>query len=965
MLVRLLGPLELEVDGVANAVSGLRPRALLTALLLRPNAVVPAHALAEAVWGDAQPDNVNNALHITVARLRKALGSAADVVVTRPPGYLARVDESAIDAYRFEHAYRAARDRSSGDPAGAAALLDEALALWRGPAYGEFADGFARSGAVRLEELRLAALEDRVALLLRCGSAAEAVAKARDLAEQLPLRERPVEVLMRALHAVGRTGEALDAFQRHRALVVEQGLDPGPALREVQARILRDDLERPPPPHIELTSPAIVHDLPWRPSAIIGRDREVTLLLEALERRRLVTLVGPGGVGKTRLALEGAHHLAAEGRSVWWADLTVVTPQRVVDALATATGAEIQRTGDTVGSLCAALGAHRGVLCLDNAEHLLGELAPIVERVVDAAPNLVVLATSRERLAIDAESVRVLAPLPLPADGDRDSPAVRLFVERAPDLEADGLADNETAVVADICRRLDGLPLAIELAAARSTTFGLGELAGRLGDRLDLLGGGRRTADVRHRTLRAVVDWSHEVLTGEEARLFARLAVFPGSFSLDQAEGVCADSVLPRDRIAALVARLVDQSLLQSGRGRFRWLETLRAYAQERLARSGDGEWMRERHARDTAARLAGLDGRMWTKDEPVVVAGVAELAVDLHAAWDHAAAHDRGLAVQLAADVYDYAYLRQRLDMLDWGLQVASWDVEHPQRPRALAAASAAAWAGGRLDEAWRYAVAAGDDHPACGRALQQTGNLAMFASRNDDAIARFHAAAELHRTGGEQVRALLDDISVEQARTYGGHAAEAADRMEELVARAVHTGCPSAVCWAYYVAGLAIEHADVDRARTAYAKAVEYGSRADCRLLVMIARSYALSLVATGGSLEEALTEFQQVFGEWEGLGNEMVQWWMLSLLVLLLARAGADGEAAVLAGAVVAARDRQPLFPREVERFDRTVEGVRDRLGAATDRALARGAELTYAATVAHAREAIAGARHRLPP
>jgi tetratricopeptide (TPR) repeat protein len=355
----------------------------------------------------------------------------------------------------------------------------------------------------------------------------------------------------------------------------------------------------------------------------------------------------------------------------------------------------------------------------------------------------------------------------------------------------------------------------------------------------------------------------------------------------------------------------------------------------------------------------------MWTKDESVVVAGVAELAVDLHAAWDHAAAHDRGLAVQLAADVYDYAYLRQRLDMLDWGLQVASWDIEHPDRPRALAAASAAAWAGGRLDEAWEHAVAAGDDHPSCGRALTQSGNLAMFASRNDDALARFRAAAELHRRGGEVVRALMDEVSVEQARTYGGHAAEAAGRMEELVARAVQTGCPSALCWAYYVAGLAVEYTDVDRAQIAYAKAVEHGNEADCRLLVMIARSYALSLVAAGGALDEALREFQQVFEEWEGLGNEMIQWWMLSLLVLLLARAGADLEAAVLAGAVVAARDRQPLFPREIERFDRTVEGVRDRLGgAATDRAMARGAELTYSATVAHARGAIAGAQHRRP-
>lgn len=745
MLFRVLGPLEVEADTGPVELTGVRTRALLTALLLQADTVVPAHRLIVALWGERLPADASNALHQVVGRLRRQLGPLGGAVVTDPAGYRLACDPSAVDAERFETGYRTARALAAEDPTVAAELLDTALGLWRGQAYGEFGGGFARAPAARLAELRIAALEDRVALLLRCGDP-EAAARARDLAAQEPLRERPLELLMRALHADGRAAEALDAYRRHRDLVAEElGLDPAPGLAGAGDRHPARRRGRagavapcrgPAGGRVAVAAAAPGPALAARPAAGSrarpGAARRVPGVAAAGHGGRA------GGIGKTRLALEAAHRLAAD-RKVWWVALVAVAPQRVVDALAEAAGIEVPRSVDPAGSLCGALAAHRGVLCLDNAEHLLEALAPVVERLADAAPHLAVLATSRERLAVASEHVHLLAPLPLPAEDDRDNPAVRLFVDRSPGLEAASLADDEIRAIAALCRRLDGLPLAIELGAARAAAFGLRGLADRLDARLELLAGGRRTAAARHRTLRAVVDWSYGLLTDAEARLFARLAVFPGGFTLEQAESVCADPDLPARSVPGLIARLVEQSLVQSGRGRFWLLETLRVYAVDRLD-PVRARRLRDRHAGDTAARLAALAPRLSTPDEAAAVAAVGALGADLHAAWTHAAEHDRALAVQLAADVYDYAYHRQRRDLLEWGLAAATWDVEHPKLPIALAAAAVAAWTRGNLREARHLAdraITAAAGSPSAARAVNQRANLANFDGRTEEAAA------------------------------------------------------------------------------------------------------------------------------------------------------------------------------------------------------------------------------------
>lgn len=607
--VRVLGPLEAEVGAAVVPVGSARQRALLAALVMRPREVVSVDRLAEAIWGEQLPQFATASLRTLVARLRKAFGDAAACLATSPAGYLLVVGDDAIDARAFETGYAAARERLATDPAGAAALLDAALGLWRGEAYGELADGHARPEASRLEQLRLSALEDRAAAALRMGAYGDAVVRAGALVAAHAMRERPVELLMRALHATGRRGEALAAFQRYRSLVADElGLDPSPALCGLEAQILRDDVPPPPagpghgtPPPAGTTRPCDPppRALPPRPSALIGRASQLRSVLGSVRRAPLTTLTGPGGVGKTRLALETAHRLRASGDRVWWVDLATVSADRLVVGLAEAIRVAPGGRHDPRGALCEWLSGLRGVLCLDNAEHLLDALAPIVERLAATSAALSLLITSRERLAVDAETVLVLGPLP--CGPGPDSPAVRLFVERSPVLRDTAPTDEDVWLIAQLCRRLDGLPLAIELAAAQATVHGLHGLMSRLGRPLDVLAGGRRTASPRHRTLRAAVAWSHDHLTEDEARLLARLTVFREPFMLDQAVAVCSDELIPHSTVGVLLARLVEQSVVQAAHGRFRLLETIRDYVQERLDQAGDVPRIRSRHRRHGA----------------------------------------------------------------------------------------------------------------------------------------------------------------------------------------------------------------------------------------------------------------------------------------------------------------------------------------------------------------------------
>jgi predicted ATPase/DNA-binding SARP family transcriptional activator len=971
MRFRVLGPLEIESDDGPLVVSGRRPRALLAALLLQPNSLVPTERLVDALWGENPPASAANAVQQVVARLRARLGRFAGCIRTQPGGYVLAAVDGSIDADEFETAYRRARSLMDADPERAARVLDSALALWRGPPFGEFGAGFAQAAAVRLDELRTTALEDRVELLLRRGAVTDAVAQARDLVAAEPFRERRIALLMRALHADGRVADALDAYRRHRRILAEElGLNPPAGLRELEAQMLQDDLRGTPRAGrgAGVAAPPRRPGLPRRPGDMVGRERELELLLDCLRAERQVTLVGPGGVGKTRLALEAAHRWAARGHQAFWADLTVVAADRLVDLVAEVTGVDMPRGEDPGGALGAALHGSSALLCLDNAESVLAELAPVVEVLVDAAPQLLVLATSRERLGVVDEHVHLLPPLPLPPGPDPDNPAIRLFLQRAQGL-AGTPSEDDVDAVAELCRRLDGLPLAIELAAARAPLFGIREFTAQIAAGLDLLAGGRRTAAPRHRTLRAVVDASYELLAPEETLLFERLAVFPGPFRLAQVRTVCSDERLPAAAIGAVLARLVEQSLVQATDGRFHLLETLRTYAARRLPEP-DRLRLCSRHARDVADRITELQWQQRPESEPECVAALSGRSADLHQAWDHTVRHDRGLAVELAAVIYDFAYQRQRLDLLDWGLQVAAWDIEHPMLSQALATAVTAAWAAGELERARQIALrgircAGAGDRRASGRTVGQAGNLAMFAGDFDTAIARFEEAERRNRAEGRDVAALICEVCVCQAMTYAGHADEARERLPGLRQRAARSRNPSAIAWTYYVTGEATADVDPAAALAAYRAAVEESLKVDNRLFRGLARTAAVALAAHRGSPHDALTEFERVLGEWDELGNVMVQWWVLMQVSVLLTRLGLDRPAALLAGAFLTNGNRTYMLRGDEELLQASIATLTERLGARiAPTTLAEGAMLSFDDAVALALQTIANVRDREP-
>ena len=612
MEFRVLGPLEI-VDGTRQLhVSGARERALLAVLLVHAGQVVAADRLVEELWGSDVPANPANALQVVVSRVRKALEAAAGPgrLVTRKPGYLLDVRTEEVDALRFGRLVAEARRAGPGEPSRVLPLLEEALGLWRGPALAEFAaEGFARDEIARLAEERFRAVEMKAEAELALGRQAELVGELTALVAANPLRERLRGHLMLALYRSGRQGDALRVFADGRAVLADElGVDPGPELRELHQRILLQAPSLRPAP--EVTAPS----LPVPVTSFVGRHAELAAAAGLLRDSRLVTLTGPGGTGKTRLALELARtRLESFPDGAWLVELEAVTdPATVPNALAAVLGvgesAPLGAAGQSRSPLMDKVtGYLRGrelLLVLDNCEHLIEACAQVVQQVLRSVPRVRFLVTSRERLGVPGEALLAVPPLGVPEPRElaagqiARSEAVQLFADRATAVQRAFALDESTApAVSRICRRLDGIPLAIELAAARVSILPPRQIAARLDDRFDLLTSGSRGALPRHQTLRAAIDWSCRLLAGPELELFGRLSVFAGGFTLEAAEEVCGAA--GADVLESL-ARLVDQSLVISedrGQARFRMLETLRRYAGERLDESGAAEQLRRRHA--------------------------------------------------------------------------------------------------------------------------------------------------------------------------------------------------------------------------------------------------------------------------------------------------------------------------------------------------------------------------------
>ncbi|MFD1936781.1 BTAD domain-containing putative transcriptional regulator [Nonomuraea mangrovi] len=676
----VLGPLMVwDGEGQEIRVPEAKVRALLADLLAHEGRPVSADRLIDDLWGEEPPGNPANALQAKVSQLRRALGR--DRVVHQVPGYRLRVDdaEDEVDQRLFQSLV--AEARLAGDPRARAALLTEALELWRGPAFADFADEeFARAAAHRLAEQRLAVLEEQAEARLEAGDRTLLTGELADLVDRHPLRERLRAVQMRALYLAGRQGDALASYAELRdRLAQELGLDPSPELAALHTAILRQDVSLAPG---TVPLPATAQDggrplsnLPAPLTALIGRDTSVEEVVRLLGTARLVTLTGTGGVGKTRLAVElGARLLGEVPDGVWLVELAGQRGEMadLVQVVAGVLGVRddvpsgLGGPQAPVDRLIAALRDRRTLLVVDNCEHVVEPAAELVDRLLRAAPGLRVLATSQEPLGLAGETVFLVEPL-------EETEAVRLFTARAA-AAAPGFSLDEAdrVSVAEICRRLDGIPLALELAATRVRALGVRELAARLDNRFRLLTHGQRGAPARQRTLRAMIDWSWELLGEPERAVLRRLAVHVDGCTLEAAEAVCAGDRVPHEEVLDLLTRLVDRSLVVMVDGpagpRYRLLESVSVYAMERLREAQEADATRGRYLRhylDLAERaeprLRGAGQQAWLGR---LDAEAANLRSALEEAVRRAATDEApgGEAVRLATALSWWWLLRGRL---------------------------------------------------------------------------------------------------------------------------------------------------------------------------------------------------------------------------------------------------------------------------------------------------------------
>jgi predicted ATPase/DNA-binding SARP family transcriptional activator len=701
---RILGPLQVLDGGRDVAPPGSKRRALLALLLMHPNETLSTEQLIDELWGESPPATAGRTVQAHVSRLRKALRAGADngsggEIVTRQHGYELRLDPERLDAHRFERlVVEGRRELAEGRPEAAARAFEAALSEWRGAPLADLGNQpFAQYEVARLEDLRMAALERLTDAKLALGRHAELVGQLEALIGEHPYRERFRGQLMLALYRCDRQADALQAYQdARRTLVEELGIEPGERLRELEAAILAQDSALA----LKVVEPAEPRPsrLPPLPTRTLGRDHDREAVSALLHRAhvRLVTLTGPGGVGKTRLAVEVARRLEPELRDgAWFVSLAATAkPEHVPGAVAGALGATPLEGETDKQAVERFLGPKQGLVVLDNLEHLL-PAAPLLSDILAAAEGIMLLATSREALRLQGEQRYTVDPLQVPSRADpadvERAAAGALFVERASSTDStfELTADNAGAV-AEICRHLDGLPLAIELAAARTTMLEPDELNARLAGALDLLGEGPRDAPDRQRTLRATIDWSHELLDASEAQAFARFAVFAGGATVEAAQAVTGAGL---DELQGLV----DKQLLLRRQGsspvaRLMMLETVREYAGEQLATDPGVAEVRERHCRHYLALVERAEPALFTRDEAVWLARLDAEVDNVRAALGWSVDHgDSGYALGLAGRLNRFWEIRRRfaegLEWLDAALDAAGRDASVGDRARALRA--------------------------------------------------------------------------------------------------------------------------------------------------------------------------------------------------------------------------------------------------------------------------------------
>jgi predicted ATPase/DNA-binding SARP family transcriptional activator len=1031
---RILGSVEVSDGGLVKDLGGLRERTLLARLLLSAGQVVSADRLADDLWAGQPPPHWMATLRVYISRLRRALGSGSAAVATHPPGYRIVLADGELDAHRFDGLVAAARDdMAAGRPEAAAARLREALALWRGPALSDVADfGFAQADVIRLEEARLAAIEDRVEADLACGRHVGVASELEGLAAAHPLRERLCGQRVLALYRCGRQADALQAYQELRdRLADELGIDPNPALARLHQAILRQEPsldwnppgdgaedradradradrpgdgpgERSPADHAagpgppERARPAQPGWLPAETTSFIGRESELATIEELLGLSRLLTLTGPAGSGKTRLALKAGEQ--ASGRypgGVWLVELAPVAgPDLVTAAAASALGIREEPGRALADTIAAHLRTAEALLIIDNCEHLLDPAASLITALLRQCPSLRVLATSQSRLNVAGEATWPVPPLTLPPAAEQDplvvgqAESAKLFCDRAR-LARPGfsLAEGNAPAVSEICRRLDGIPLALELAAARLNALTAGQLAARLDDRFRLLAGGSRGALPRHRTLQAAIEWSHDLLSEAERLCLRRLAVFAGGCTLEAAEAVLPDAgPLPAQDVFETITALVDRSLLTTeeryGSMRYGMLESVHQFARAQLAAAGEQEELSQRHLAwliDYAgqADLDGPDQEAWLDlleaDLENIRAGLEwglaqpgseqalRLAGSLAPFWQvrgHASLGRRWLDSALAAAGPD-ADPRLRAIALDGAGLLAGAQADH-EAQRSRQQQSLAIWRS--LGDDVRTASSLGDlgavahlrsDYPAAqamyaealdlarradassvmarclsglGRLALHTGDQALATAYYTESMSRFRGAGDLRRA-----TVILGNLGVVAFNECDFDLA--ASRLTEHLANARKLGDRKLIGGALTNLGTVLQNTgDPDRAAQLHAEALALAEQVGDRRLACVALTNLGLAALARKDYPAARSFYARSLAHAQAIGERRSVAECLEEMAGVDAAAGLAERAAVLIGASQAMREAvgSPILGPDLARFHRTAAGVRLALG-----------------------------------
>jgi predicted ATPase/DNA-binding SARP family transcriptional activator len=931
----ILGELEVRQDGDLIEFGSPRQRALLARLLISPREVVTTDRLVEDLWRGDPPKTARHMLHVYVSRLRIALGDDGAKLERHGAGYRFSIEPDELDASRFEQLAtegKAALARHDAD--GASVQLQQALSMWRGSALTEFTEeAFAREEAVRLDELRLSALEQQAWADLELGRHRDMVEKLQDLVAQHPLRETFSEQLMVALYRSGRQADALRVYQTARAnLAGELGIEPGPALRRIEERILAQDPTLEQTPAVTDSTP---NEMPLQRTSFVGRERELAQGVELLERSRLLTLTGAPGSGKTRLALR----LAANRRSdfphgSFFVPLAAITDPRLMDsAMARMLGLrEVQ--GETVlDGIKAFLRDRRVLLILDNFEQVLGA-APHVGELLDATPGLTIMVTSRAPLGLTGEQEFPVPPLNLPPVDDLPDlealttyDAVALFVARARAADPNFALDTGNAVaVAEITARLEGLPLAIELAAARVKLLTPQDLLSRLQQRLILLTGGPADSVDRHRTMRDAIAWSYELLEPEEQALFRRLGVFRGGFTLEAATAVVD---LPDLNVFDGVDSLHSKSLLHRpvhvGQARFAMLEMMREFALEQLDSAGEKEEVAKRHAHYFCHVAETTEPELTRETQRTAIGLLSQELDNIRGALRFAlGADDPDLGLNLASCIWRFW---QSTGQLSEGRQ----------------------WLENLL-------ASQGASDQARAKGLSGLAGLTYWQGNYGEALTRYEEALDLYRAVGDRFKEAETLFGMSMAASWNGDpdtggrlAGEARSIFEGLGAKEGIGKVNMAQAFSLHRKG---DHA---AARPLWKAALGISRELGDQHLAVTQLIGLAMYVFEDGDVGEALSIALEAANEATDAENVQLAIWMLDFVAAFAASAAPEG-AVRLAGAVEALRQvaggGMPLAPLDLE--DARSVAARVLSPESLDQALAEGRAMTLDQAVEYAKE-----------